>query len=228
VLAFLPRGLHRGNAGGGRTDLGWARDRTDRACGRRFDHCWLRSRKQDGALAGNVTMTILPDLLSPGLDLIIVGTAAGRTSAARRAYYASRGNRFWRTLHEAGLTPLELQPGDYARLTQYHIGLTDLAKHTYGMDRELTSDCFDPARLRQAIETASPIILAFNGKKAACVFFGVQSSKLAYGRQAERIGRTMIYVCPQTSAANGHWSPHPWYDLAHDLRSSRKRLDRKL
>jgi double-stranded uracil-DNA glycosylase len=176
---------------------------------------------------GNVTMTILPDLLSPGLDLIIVGTAAGRTSAARRAYYAGRGNRFWRTLHEAGLTPLGLQPDDYARLTQYRIGLTDLAKHTYGMDRELTSDCFDPARLRQAIETASPIILAFNGKKAACVFFGVSGSKLAYGRQAERIGRTMIYVCPQTSAANGHWSPHPWHDLAHDLRSSRS-LDRKL
>ena len=39
-------------------------------------------------------ITILPDLLANDLDLVIVGTAAGRASAKRRLYYAGPGNRF--------------------------------------------------------------------------------------------------------------------------------------
>jgi double-stranded uracil-DNA glycosylase len=48
---------------------------------------------------------ILPDLLADGLDLVICGTAAGAVSAARGAYYAGPGNRFWATLADTGLTP---------------------------------------------------------------------------------------------------------------------------
>jgi TDG/mug DNA glycosylase family protein len=171
-------------------------------------------------------MSVLPDLVSHGLDLIIVGTAPGRASARRGVYYAGRGNRFWRVLHQAELTPYELRPDHCARLAEYRIGLTDLAKHAAGMDRELPSGCFDRARLHQMIEAVSPIILAFNGKKAASVFFGVSGPQLAYGRQSERIGRTMIYVCPQTSAANAaHWSADPWHALARDLRALRERTN---
>jgi TDG/mug DNA glycosylase family protein len=72
-----------------------------------------------------MTPETLPDLLRPGLRLVICGTAAGRTSAAQRAYYAGRGNKFWRVLHEVGLTVTEFRPRDYALLleldrTSYH------------------------------------------------------------------------------------------------------------
>jgi TDG/mug DNA glycosylase family protein len=62
-------------------------------------------------------MSILPDLLGPGLDLIIVGTSAGRASAKLGSYYAGRSNRFWRVLYEAKLTPTELRSEDYTKLT---------------------------------------------------------------------------------------------------------------
>jgi TDG/mug DNA glycosylase family protein len=78
----------------------------------------------------------LPDLLAGNLKLVIVGTAAGPTSARKRLYYAGPGNRFYRTLHEVGLTPIELPPSDYAKLLDYGIGLTDLAKGTSGPDRK--------------------------------------------------------------------------------------------
>ena len=42
----------------------------------------------------------LPDLLLPDLRVVFVGTAAGKRSAELGHYYAGRGNRFWRTLHE--------------------------------------------------------------------------------------------------------------------------------
>ena len=51
---------------------------------------------------------ILPDVLGPGLALVICGSAAGTASARAGAYYAGPGNRFWWILAHSGLT--ERQP----------------------------------------------------------------------------------------------------------------------
>ena len=69
------------------------------------------------------------------LQIVLCGTAAGTTSAAARAYYAHRQNKFWKILHETRLTPELLQPHQYRTLLQYRIGLTDLVKAGAGMDR---------------------------------------------------------------------------------------------
>ena len=82
---------------------------------------------------------VLPDLIKPGLKIVFCGTAAGNVSAARGAYYAHPQNRFWSALHAFGLTPRQLKPEDYAELPQWGLGLTDIAKHVSGMDRELPS-----------------------------------------------------------------------------------------
>jgi len=79
---------------------------------------------------------ILPDVLAPGLDIVFCGTAAGTQSARQQAYYAHPQNRFWRTLHEAGLTPRRLAAAEYALLPSFGLGLTDLAKFASGMDRQ--------------------------------------------------------------------------------------------
>jgi double-stranded uracil-DNA glycosylase len=159
-------------------------------------------------------MTILPDLLAPGLDVVIVGAAAGKTSAARQGYYAGAGNRFWRTLHEVGLTPAELAPTEYARLLDYGIGLTDLAKCAIGADAALRPEDFDRMRLRAVIKAAPPRFVAFNGKTAAARYFDLPAAKVSYGRQPDTIGLAAVYVCSSTSAANGHWSQKPWEELA--------------
>ena len=80
---------------------------------------------------------MLPDLIQPGLKIVFCGTAAGNVSAARGAYYAHPQNRFWSALHAFGLTPRKLNPEDYPELAQWGLGLTDIAKHVSGMDREL-------------------------------------------------------------------------------------------
>ena len=70
-------------------------------------------------------------------DLLESHEEAGflRTSAAERAYYAHRQNKFWKILHETRLTPEPLQPHQYRSLLQHGIGLTDLVKAGAGMDR---------------------------------------------------------------------------------------------
>ncbi len=57
---------------------------------------------------------VLPDLIRPGLRIVFCGTAPGTVSARRGAYYAHPQNRFWRVLHEVGLTPRLVAPEDYA------------------------------------------------------------------------------------------------------------------
>jgi double-stranded uracil-DNA glycosylase len=169
-------------------------------------------------------IVILPDLLANNLDLVIVGTAAGRVSARRGLYYAGPGNRFWRTLREVGLTPIELRPDEHAKLLDYGIGLTDLAKGACRADSNLKPVDFDRMRLRAVIKTRSPRLLAFNGKTAAARYFNVSTAQINYGRQPDTIGQTAIYVCCSTSPANGHWSCEAWEELARAVAALRLRV----
>ena len=163
--------------------------------------------------------TLLDDLLRIGLRLVICGTAAGERSAKLGAYYAGPGNKFWRTLHDVGLTPdRALIPSEFRELLSYSIGLTDLAKGVAGMDHTLMRHSFDPASFELAIRQFAPTALAFNGKKAASVYLARPTKLIGYGKQVERIGETALYVLPSTSgAASGTWSIEPWRILAADV-----------
>jgi TDG/mug DNA glycosylase family protein len=161
---------------------------------------------------------VLPDVLQPGLRLVICGTAAETVSAAIGLYYAGAGNKFWSVLHEVGLTKTELRPREYAVLLHNGIGLTDMAKHACGPDADLPSGCFDVGTLRSRLEECQPRALGFNDKKAASVFFGVRTSKLFYGRQLSSIGLTLIYVPPSTSGAGSrYWHIEPWHEMAREV-----------
>jgi TDG/mug DNA glycosylase family protein len=155
---------------------------------------------------------VLPDVLAPGLRVVFCGTAPGTASARAGAYYAGPGNRFWVTLHEVGLTPVLLEPTEFARLPEFGIGLTDISKTASGSDRQVGRQGFDRVRLAAAITAASPAHLAFNGKNAAQ---GALGRPVGYGRQPERIGGATVWVLPSTSgAARGFWDVGPWRELA--------------
>ena len=154
---------------------------------------------------------ILPDLLQPGLALVFCGTAAGRRSAAERAYYAHPGNLFWRALHASGLTPRLLAPAEFPLLPQFGIGLTDLAKRHSGNDDELPPDAFDAPALFARIERHAPRLLAFTSKNAARAALG---QAVGYGLQGDTVGGTRLFVLPSPSGqARGHWDLASWLAL---------------
>ncbi len=117
-------------------------------------------------------LPVLPDVLRPGLTVVFCGTAAGAQSARAGAYYAGQGNKFWRTLHQIGLTPRQLDPHEFPTLPDYGIGLTDIAKTYSGADSGLRRSHFDAAGLRAKIEHVAPHAFAFNGKRSASAFYG--------------------------------------------------------
>lgn len=139
-------------------------------------------------------------------------------SARRGAYYAGPGNKFWKTLHETGLTPEKLAPEAFPTLPDYGIGLTDVAKLTSGPDSNLRDGHFDAVGFLARVAVYRPRIVAFNGKRAARAVFGVASAMLNYGPQASRLAGADVFVLPSTSgAASGFWSIEPWRELAAHL-----------
>jgi double-stranded uracil-DNA glycosylase len=164
---------------------------------------------------------VLPDLIKPGLKIVFCGTAAGNVSAARGAYYAHPQNRFWTALHAFGLTPRKLEPEEYNELPQWGLGLTDIAKHVSGMDRELPAGALGAdacAALKAKITAAEPQWLAFTSLTAGRRYLG----RLAgFGEQPERIGQTRLWLLPSPSpAAGGNWesNAHWWGRLADQAR----------
>lgn len=163
---------------------------------------------------------ILPDLLVPGLDLVLCGTAPGRASARAGAYYAGPGNLFWPTLHRVGLTPVRLRPEQYPELVGYGIGLTDLCKTESGSDAELSRGCFDVPGFKAKVARVRPAAIAFDSKTAARAFFARHT--VAYGRQAETLAGAALFVVPSPSGrARSFWDLRPWEELAAFVRARR-------
>src|SRR5262249_1858441 len=153
------------------------------------------------------------DILAPGLRVVFVGTAAGRRSAEVGAYYAHPGNRFWRTLHDVGLTPRRYEPHEFRDLLALGIGFTDMSKVGSGMDHEIAPDQFDVARFEETIRRYRPRAIAFTSKRAAAVWLGKSStSDVAFRRQETlRPDFPEVFVLPSPSgAASGHWDMGPW------------------
>ncbi|WP_319519514.1 mismatch-specific DNA-glycosylase [uncultured Martelella sp.] len=153
------------------------------------------------------------DLLSPGLDIVFCGTAKGTISARTGSFYANPSNRFYRILHEIGLTPEQIAPADFRRLADYGIGLTDLNQSESGMDRALTAKHFDLSGFREKMLSCRPKLVAFTSVNAGRIFFA--DKKIVCGLQPVGIGDIPVVVLPSTSGANGHWTKdcHHWYQL---------------
>jgi TDG/mug DNA glycosylase family protein len=162
----------------------------------------------------------LPDQLRTGLRLVFVGTAASTRSSSVGHYYAHPGNRFWRALHEAGITSRQHQPSEFASLLELGIGFTDLSKSGAGMDHEIARQSFDVAGFKVKIQTYRPRTIAFTSKKAASLFYGKPTTELSLGRQQSMDGVPAIFVLSSPSgAASGAWTLEPWRELAEWLKS---------
>jgi len=166
-------------------------------------------------------LPVLPDVLRRRLAIVFCGTAPGTVSAAKKQYYAHPQNKFWPTLHAIGLTPRQLEPGEFRQVLEYGLGLTDIAKHVSGMDRQLPRGSLGSAAaddLRRKIRAFEPRILAFTSLTGGRSVLGRTAT---LGPQPENIGMTAIWVLPSPSpAARGTWDIAHWHALAEAARAA--------
>jgi TDG/mug DNA glycosylase family protein len=160
-------------------------------------------------------MDRLPDQLQPDLRLVFVGTAASERSAATGHYYAHPGNRFWRVIHEVGITPRRYAPREFPEVLALGIGFTDLCKQGAGMDHQALRAPIDVAGFRVKIGRYRPRTIAFTSKKAASLFYGRPTAAIALGRQPPQEDFPLVFVLASPSgAASGAWTRQPWQELA--------------
>lgn len=123
-------------------------------------------------------------------------------------YFARSTNRFWPALSASGLTGSEVRAGNERLLFEHGIGFTDVVKRTTGQIEELTQEeiAAGARRLRRKLEKYAPAVACVIGVSGLRWLFGLpQKERIEPGPQQLRIGTTVFYLLPSTSAANAHY-----------------------
>jgi double-stranded uracil-DNA glycosylase len=146
-------------------------------------------------------VSAVPDVLAPGLRVVVCGINPGRRSAEARAHFANPRNDFWRLLDDAGLTPRLLEPHEQNDLPQYGVGLTNAAHRTTKGSGDLRREDFAGSRdrLERIARDLRPRFIAFVGKTA---YDGAFRERPELGLQARGLDDTLLFVLPSTSPAN--------------------------
>jgi TDG/mug DNA glycosylase family protein len=108
---------------------------------------------------------VLPDILEPGVRVVILGSAKSHASVAAGHYYAHPQNHFWRLLFATGLIGDEpLAPERDREVLRFGVGMTDLvAARAESSDAKLTAADFDLPGFVERMERFRPAVIGFNG-----------------------------------------------------------------
>src|SRR4029079_5247969 len=82
----------------------------------------------------------IEDVIAEDLTVLFIGINPGLWSGATGFHFARPGNRFWRAIHEAGLTPRLLAPHEQHELLSYGVGIVNLVPRTTATAAELSTD----------------------------------------------------------------------------------------
>lgn len=150
---------------------------------------------------------LVPDTIAPDLRVLFCGINPSVYSAVVGHHFARPGNRFWRALHEGGFTPHRIAPEDDKQLLDYKFGLTNVATRATVAAADLSNAELraDALLLIEKIESYRPQWLAVLGIGAYRVAF--DEPKAIIGRQTRTIGETKIWVLPNPSGLNAHYTP---------------------
>ncbi|WP_395295735.1 G/U mismatch-specific DNA glycosylase [Kitasatospora hibisci] len=150
--------------------------------------------------------TTIPDVVAPGLRVLFCGINPGLWSGATGHHFARPGNRFWPALHRSGFTPHQLRPGEQRELLALGLGITNVAPRATAKADELTADELRAggAALADRVLRLRPRVLAVLGIGAYRTAFGRRTATI--GRQPDGIGTTEVWVLPNPSGLNAHYT----------------------
>jgi TDG/mug DNA glycosylase family protein len=170
----------------------------------------------------------LPDLLSDSLKVVFVGINPSIFSVQRGHYFARPTNRFWPCLSRSILSRSarealgveKLGPAHDRALFLHGIGFTDLVKRATVGAGDLSSSELAAGvdNLVAKLERYRPRVACFHGVTGYRFVHRnlVRSGgELRLGLQKLRVGPTRIFLAPNPSGANAHFTPADqtrWYD----------------
>lgn len=148
----------------------------------------------------------MPDVVGDHLDVLFCGINPSLMSAATGHHFAHPGNRFWPVLHASGFTPRRLDPAEQDQLPRYGLGITNVVARATARASELDREEFreGAGRLTARVERLRPRILAVVGITAYRAAFDERSAGV--GPQPRQVGPSRVWVLPNPSGLNAHWT----------------------
>jgi len=149
----------------------------------------------------------IPDVVAPGLRVLFSGINPGLFSAWTGHHFARPGNRFWPALHRSGFTPRLLLPAEQDELLALGLGITNVVARATARADELTlAELREGGEvLRGKVRRFGPAWLAVVGVTAYRTAFDAR--KAVVGPQDAMIGQTRVWVLPNPSGLNAHYTP---------------------
>ncbi len=149
----------------------------------------------------------VPDVIAPGLLILFCGINPGLYSGYTGHHFARPGNRFWPTLYAAGFTPRLLKPEEERELLPLGFGITNLVARATATAAELSSAelVAGGEALREKVAQHRPSVVAILGVSAYRQAFKQPSAEP--GRQPGRLGESDLWVLPNPSGLNAHYTP---------------------
>jgi len=154
----------------------------------------------------------VPDLVGDDVRLVFVGINPGLWTAAAQAHFARPGNRFYKALHRAGITPFPVDPRDgfsdeeREALLSRGIAITNFVNRATARADELDDDELrrGAKRVARVVRKWKPRVVAFVGLGAYRTGFG--RPKAQVGRQEDhRIAGAEVWALPNPSGLNAHY-----------------------
>ena len=147
----------------------------------------------------------VPDLVRPGIPVLLCGINPSLWSGAVGLHFANPSNRLWATLHQAGWTDRRLQPAETDAVLDAGLGITNLVPRATARADELTDD-----ELRQGLvalerraDRVRPQWVAFLGLTSYRTATGERSASV--GPQPRVIGSARVWLLPNPSGLNASW-----------------------
>lgn len=149
----------------------------------------------------------VPDVIAVGLDVLFCGINPGLYSGASGHHFARPGNRFWPALYASGFTRELLMPWEEKLLLKEGLGITNFVERASRTAVELSAaELREGAhKLEEKVLHYRPAVLAIVGITAYRTAF--KRPKASFGLQTEKIGESCIWVLPNPSGLNAHYTP---------------------
>ncbi|HEX6384407.1 MAG TPA: G/U mismatch-specific DNA glycosylase [Anaerolineae bacterium] len=176
------------------------------------------SRKPTKAELAAAAGKTVPDLIAPDLKVLFCGINPGLYSGATGHHFARPGNRFWPAIYAAGFTDRLLAPQEEHELLTYGYGITNMVERATATASELTAAELVAGRQRLAekVEKYQPKVVAILGITAYRTGFG--QPRATMGQQPEMIHQSLLWVLPNPSGLNAHYTPAALAEVYRDFR----------
>ena len=167
------------------------------------------------------------DVIAMDLKCLFCGINPGQYTAWIGHHFGRPGNRFWRAVYKGGFTPRLLTPFEEIELLKYGYGITNLVQRATLTASEVSREELEKGKdnLVKKISKYLPKAVAVLGVTAYRNAFGQKSATI--GLQKEKIEQTRVWVLPNPSGLNTHYTPADLAELFSQLKKETEMIEFK-